>query len=289
MLGIHHIGRRIWMLLSFTVAVRQALDYRSTMRAIGICLIGWLLYAGMLFGMMPRASASGFIAGSGTSTRPSIVRLEPDSGKPGDTITAYGTSLDSSTVENIYLTDGTVTALVNIIEQNVTSLRFRIPTMLEKGRYTVVISPARVWHAASTAKSTRLLVKALDEQDSSAFDVGLYREKRWFAAGSNSCTCGRMGSPRRLLKVASILTGVIGHTGMCARVEQLVRQRRDGTRIPPRIRVRPCLGAQCGRNQSPAGAKMIAASSRDGGSAMASPAQTAPFASCWWRAWRLHT
>ena len=40
------------MLLSFTVAVRQALDYRSTMRAVGVCLVGWMLYAGMLFGMM---------------------------------------------------------------------------------------------------------------------------------------------------------------------------------------------------------------------------------------------
>jgi hypothetical protein len=147
----------VWILLSFTVAVRQALDYTSTLRSVGVCLIGWLLYAGMLFGVMPRASASGFIAGAGTSTRPSIVRLEPDSGKPGDTITAYGRSLDSSTVENIYLTDGTVTALVNIIEQNVTSIRFRIPTMLERGRYTVVVRPA-ARYATALAQPVSLTV-----------------------------------------------------------------------------------------------------------------------------------
>lgn len=33
----------VWMLAAFVVAVRQALDYRSTWRAIGVCLIGWLV------------------------------------------------------------------------------------------------------------------------------------------------------------------------------------------------------------------------------------------------------
>ncbi len=32
----------IWMLVAFIVAVRQALDYTSTGRAIGVCAIGWL-------------------------------------------------------------------------------------------------------------------------------------------------------------------------------------------------------------------------------------------------------
>jgi len=31
----------IWMLIAMVVAVRQALDYESTGRAIGVCLIGW--------------------------------------------------------------------------------------------------------------------------------------------------------------------------------------------------------------------------------------------------------
>lgn len=34
----------VWMLVSFVVAVRQALDYRSTGRAVVVCLIGWLVY-----------------------------------------------------------------------------------------------------------------------------------------------------------------------------------------------------------------------------------------------------
>lgn len=33
----------IWMLVAMVVAVRQALDYRSTWRAVGVCLIGWII------------------------------------------------------------------------------------------------------------------------------------------------------------------------------------------------------------------------------------------------------
>lgn len=42
-LGLLAVGvANIWMLVSMVVAVRQALDYESTGRAIGVCLIGWL-------------------------------------------------------------------------------------------------------------------------------------------------------------------------------------------------------------------------------------------------------
>ncbi|MEE2778655.1 MAG: YIP1 family protein [Acidobacteriota bacterium] len=34
----------VWMLMAMVVAVRQALDYKGTGRAIGVCLIGWLVY-----------------------------------------------------------------------------------------------------------------------------------------------------------------------------------------------------------------------------------------------------
>ena len=33
----------IWMLLAMIVAVRQALDYRSTGRAVAVCVVGWTL------------------------------------------------------------------------------------------------------------------------------------------------------------------------------------------------------------------------------------------------------
>jgi len=33
----------IWMLVAMVIAVRQALDYKSTMRAVGVCIIGWII------------------------------------------------------------------------------------------------------------------------------------------------------------------------------------------------------------------------------------------------------
>jgi hypothetical protein len=33
----------VWTLVAVVVAVRQSLDYRSTGRAIGVCIIGWLV------------------------------------------------------------------------------------------------------------------------------------------------------------------------------------------------------------------------------------------------------
>jgi hypothetical protein len=35
----------VWMLVAMIVAVRQALDYTSTGRAVAVCVIGWLLAA----------------------------------------------------------------------------------------------------------------------------------------------------------------------------------------------------------------------------------------------------
>ncbi len=35
----------VWMLAAMIVAVRQALDYSSTVRALGVCLIGWIIQA----------------------------------------------------------------------------------------------------------------------------------------------------------------------------------------------------------------------------------------------------
>lgn len=32
----------IWMLVATVIAVRQALDYHGTLRAVGVCMLGWL-------------------------------------------------------------------------------------------------------------------------------------------------------------------------------------------------------------------------------------------------------
>lgn len=33
----------IWMLVAMVIAVRQALDFKSTWRAVGVCAIGWII------------------------------------------------------------------------------------------------------------------------------------------------------------------------------------------------------------------------------------------------------
>ncbi|MFO8090260.1 MAG: Yip1 family protein [Desulfatiglandaceae bacterium] len=53
----------IWMLVAMVIAVRQALDYKSTGRAVGVCLIGWIVQIvifAMFFGL-----AGGFNASPG--------------------------------------------------------------------------------------------------------------------------------------------------------------------------------------------------------------------------------
>jgi len=41
----------IWMLIATVIAVRQALDYKSTFRAVMVCLVGWLVQ-GFLLGFL---------------------------------------------------------------------------------------------------------------------------------------------------------------------------------------------------------------------------------------------
>ncbi len=39
----------IWTLVGVVVAVRQALDYTSTLRAVGVCIIGWIVQGVLIF------------------------------------------------------------------------------------------------------------------------------------------------------------------------------------------------------------------------------------------------
>ncbi|MCH8216631.1 MAG: hypothetical protein IH892_07655 [Planctomycetes bacterium] len=41
--GIIYLIASIWMLIAMVIAVRQALDYQSTFRAVGVCMIGWVI------------------------------------------------------------------------------------------------------------------------------------------------------------------------------------------------------------------------------------------------------
>jgi len=43
--GIIFMVTSVWMLVAMVIAVRQALDYKSTLRAVGVCMIGWVIQA----------------------------------------------------------------------------------------------------------------------------------------------------------------------------------------------------------------------------------------------------
>ena len=52
--GVVFFVTSIWMLVAMVIAVRQALDYKSTTRALGVCAIGWIvqiLIIALLFSM----------------------------------------------------------------------------------------------------------------------------------------------------------------------------------------------------------------------------------------------
>jgi hypothetical protein len=46
--GVIFLGASVWMLVAMVIAVRQALDYKSTLRAIGVCVIGWIIQSSIL-------------------------------------------------------------------------------------------------------------------------------------------------------------------------------------------------------------------------------------------------
>ena len=46
--GLVFSAASIWMLVAMVIAVRQALDYKSTGRAIGVCIIGWAIQIAIL-------------------------------------------------------------------------------------------------------------------------------------------------------------------------------------------------------------------------------------------------
>ncbi len=46
--GLVFLVAGIWMLIAMVIAVRQALDYTSTLRAVGVCIIGWIVQAVIL-------------------------------------------------------------------------------------------------------------------------------------------------------------------------------------------------------------------------------------------------
>jgi len=47
--GIAFLVAAVWMLIAAVIAVRQTLDFTSTIRAAGVCVPGWLVHVFLLF------------------------------------------------------------------------------------------------------------------------------------------------------------------------------------------------------------------------------------------------
>ena len=41
--GLVFLVASVWMLIAMVIAVKQALDYKSTLHAVGVCFIGWII------------------------------------------------------------------------------------------------------------------------------------------------------------------------------------------------------------------------------------------------------
>jgi hypothetical protein len=48
-------GVTIWMLFAFVIAVRQALDYAGSLRALLVCILGWLIHGVLFFAFVVTA------------------------------------------------------------------------------------------------------------------------------------------------------------------------------------------------------------------------------------------
>ncbi len=49
----------VWMLVAMVVGIRQALDYRSTARAVAVAAIGWFIYIAVMLVLLGTAAGGG--------------------------------------------------------------------------------------------------------------------------------------------------------------------------------------------------------------------------------------
>ncbi len=67
----------VWMILAMVVAVRQALDYTSTFRALGVCLAGWLVQVVVVLALL-------------AMLRPLLLRRMGDARRPTEAVPTAG-------------------------------------------------------------------------------------------------------------------------------------------------------------------------------------------------------
>jgi hypothetical protein len=67
------------------------------------------------------------------SAMPTMKVVEPANGKPGDVLTVTGENLDQANVAKVYLTDEKTDLEVVIVEQQATTIKFKIPEKAKPG------------------------------------------------------------------------------------------------------------------------------------------------------------
>ncbi len=65
--------------------------------------------------------------------------LSPNAVRPGDTVTVTGVSLGDDHVEEVYLTDHKFDMKVKVLNQNDTTIQFRIPPFAKPGRLQLLL------------------------------------------------------------------------------------------------------------------------------------------------------
>lgn len=70
---------------------------------------------------------------------PTMKVVDPGNGKPGDVLTVTGENLDQANVAKVYLTDGKNDIEVAIIDQQATTIKFKIPEKAKPGRLALMI------------------------------------------------------------------------------------------------------------------------------------------------------
>ncbi len=78
-------------------------------------------------------------AGYAQQAMPRMVSVEPQNGKAGDVIVITGENLQKDLVAKVYLTDGKNDTIVEVVDQNATGIKFKIPSKLSAGRLALMV------------------------------------------------------------------------------------------------------------------------------------------------------
>jgi hypothetical protein len=88
--------------------------------------------------MMMFVLAAACLASYAQSLLPRMTTVDPPNGKIGDAVVVTGENLQKALVAKVYLTDGKNDLVVEVMEQNETSIKFRIPAKAT-GRMAVMV------------------------------------------------------------------------------------------------------------------------------------------------------